>query len=159
MDINPTGGGAAAEAIVRRKCQSRSKVGWEHTPRLCNNHPPAAVIFPSGRTAMPWASFEEIPSLDLIRLGEDLLHVHPIYQKSQERPRQEDRLISSISDLISRGKSSPTGLSSADAIALAKIFRWVPPPHQIPPQPHLMPLVVRTYPNLVACSRTRGPDC
>jgi len=74
--------------------------------------------------------FPPLGSEDLIRLGEDLLHVYPIYYKDS---KPEEETISSISDLISRGKTSPTGLSSADATVLAETFRKVTPPLPNPP--------------------------
>jgi len=60
------------------------------------------------------------------------LHVHPLYKKTGYHTRQEDELISSISNMISRGKTSSTGLSSEEAAALTKMFREVPLPRQIP---------------------------
>jgi len=95
---------------------------------------------------------------NLVRLGEDLLHVCPIYNHLRFiHPQDKHR--SSISALISRGKTSPTGLSSEEALALARIFRKVSLPHQIPSQ-HLMPLVVRPYPDggTRVSIRTHGQD-
>ena len=113
----------------------------------------AAAIFPLGRTTMDLVDPSESESIklnsssgsrltnvlvgfpllgseDLIRLGDDLLHVLPIYHKPYKK---DTRLISSISDVISKGKASPTGLSSADATVLAETFHKVPPPpRQIP---------------------------
>jgi len=92
-----------------------------------------------------------------MRLGEDLLHVHPIYRKNHHRSQQDDERILSISDVMSRGKTSPTGLSLADATVLVETVRKVPTPRYIPPQ-HLMPVVVRPDQDGVAIFRTHGPD-
>ena len=104
--------------------------------------------------------FPPISPENLIRLGEDLLHVHPIYCEVWGWIyREEGEYVSSISNMISRGKTSPTGLSSEEATALAETFRKVPLPHQIPSR-CLTPLVVRPYP--IGMERftiqTRGPE-
>ena len=102
--------------------------------------------------------FPPLSSENLIRLGEDLLHACPIHTRVRDTP-QSNKYLSSISALISRGKTSPTGLSSEEATALAEIFHKVSLPHQIPSQ-RLTPLVVRPYPDggLRVIIRTRGPD-
>ena len=90
------------------------------------------------------AKFPLLGSEDLIRLGEDFLHVHPIYIKNSYNTGQDDEYLLSISNMISMGKVSPTGLSSEDATALAETFRKVPLPRQTPSQ-RLTSLVVRSY--------------
>jgi len=62
-----------------------------------------------------------------MQLGEDLLHVYPIYRESNDDNEDDERVLS-ISKLISRGNTSPTGLSSAEAEELATMFRDVPLP-------------------------------
>lgn len=76
----------------------------------------------------------EFPPLspeDLIQLGADFLRVDSVL-------RQEGWIFSgitgktapSVSDLVSRGTASPTGLSSVEAAAMVAIFRnEVPYPH------------------------------
>ena len=103
----------------------------------------------------------EFPSLspeNLIRLGEDLLRACTIHGEVRSAPTN-NKYLSSISALMPRGKTSPTGLSSEKATALAEIFRNVSLPRQIPSQ-YLTPLVVRPYPDGWARVpiRTRGPD-
>ena len=56
----------------------------------------------------------------------------------------ERQYLSSISDLISKDRTPPMGLSSADAVALAERFREVRLPRRIFPQSPT-PLVVRLY--------------
>jgi len=68
--------------------------------------------------------FPPVSPENLIRLGEDLLHVCPIHDKVR-CASLKGRHLPSISAMISRGKISPTGLSSEDATALAEIFRKV----------------------------------
>ena len=103
----------------------------------------------------------EFPPLgpeDLIRLGEDLLHVYPIWCKYDKYLRK-DECVSSVSAVISRGTISPTDLSPAEATVLAETFRKVLLPLQIPSQ-SLTPLAVRPYPTLLlrVTFRTRSPD-
>ena len=104
--------------------------------------------------------FPPFGSEDLIKLGEDLLHVCPIYNKVQYHSRPNEKDIRSISNVISRGKTSPTGLSSVETTALAETFRKVPPPQKKTPFQCLTPLVVRPYPiGFTRVSvRTRGLD-
>jgi len=61
--------------------------------------------------------------------------------------------------MISRGETSPTDLSSAEAILLVEAFRSVPLLYQHSPQ-CLTHLVVRLYPDRLmrVVVRTRGPD-
>jgi len=129
----------------------------------------AAAIFPPGQVVMAEASEEwvdpskseplaqlnsdtgggwltnhlvEFPPLgskDLIRLGEDLLHVHPIFRKHRHNAQESDAYIPSVSNLISRGGNSPTGLSSEEATALAETFRKV----------HLPPLNPLSVPDAI----------
>ena len=103
----------------------------------------------------------EFPPLgpeDLVRLGEDLLHVYPIWCKYDKYLRN-DECVSSVSAMISRGTISPTDLSPAEATVLAETFRKVLLPRQIPSQ-RLTPLAVRPCLELVerVPFRTRGPD-
>jgi len=86
------------------------------------------------------------------------LHVHPIYCEHNARTGTR-KLITPISNVVAERVNSPTDLSSEEATELAKAFREVPLPRQIPPQ-CLTPLVVRPYPvGLARVSvRTRGPD-
>ena len=103
----------------------------------------------------------EFPPLspeNLVRLGEDLLQACSIYNQIRHIPPR-DKNRSSISALISRGKASPTGLSSEGAAALAENFRKVPLPHQITSQ-CLTYLVVRPYPDggTRVTIQARGPD-
>jgi len=102
--------------------------------------------------------FPPLGSEDLIRLGEDLLHVYPIYCE-EHNTRQDGKYVSSISEVVVRGKNSATGLSSEEATALAEMFRKVPPVRQLSSQ-CLMPLVIRPYPDGLkrVAVRTRGPD-
>ena len=77
--------------------------------------------------------FDSLSHENLIRLGEDLLHVFSsLRQDGWEFPTETSEFMSSISDLMPRGGAS-TGLSSADATALAVIFRKVTYPHHPPP--------------------------
>jgi len=103
--------------------------------------------------------FPPVSPKDLIRLGEDLLHVCPIYNAIDYHSWRDDEDLPPISALITRGKASPAGLSSEDAAALTEIFRKVSHPRQIPSQ-YLTPLVVRPYPDgrTWISIRTRGPD-
>jgi len=111
-----------------------------------------------GRLTSDLVEFPPLSPENLIRLGEDLLHVCSIYNQIRYIPPQ-DKNRSSISALISRGKKSPTGLSSEGAAALAEIFLEVPLPHQITSQ-CLTHLVVRPYPDrgTRVTIRARGPD-
>jgi len=104
----------------------------------------------------------EFPPLgpeDLVRLGEDLLHICPIYNKVRYHSQEDDEHLSSISNVISRGMISPMGLSSEEATALAERFRKVPLPRQICSQ-CLTHLVIRSYPDILTrvSVQTRGPD-
>ena len=104
--------------------------------------------------------FPPLGSEDLIRLGEDLLHVHPIYYDPQYGVLEQGaKTLSSISNVISSGKTSPTGLSSEETTALSETFRKVPLPHRFPSHCPT-PLVVRPYPDRTprVTARTRGPD-
>ena len=66
---------------------------------------------------------------NLIRLGKDLVHAFSILRRNEwEFPADTFEFVSSVSDLMSRGRAS-TGLSSADATALAEMFREVPYPY------------------------------
>jgi len=66
---------------------------------------------------------------NLIRLGEDLLHTFPIFQPDERRiPNEDKEHISSISNLVSRNRISPTDLPSEEAAALAETFCKVPFP-------------------------------
>ena len=66
---------------------------------------------------------------NLIRLGKDLVHAFSVLRRNEwEFPADTFEFVSSVSDLMSRGRVS-TGLSSADATALAEMFREVPYPH------------------------------
>ena len=62
-----------------------------------------------------------------MRLGEDLLHAYPfLFQHGFNALTVADsRHLSSISDLVSRGRASPTGLSSTEAEELMEKFREV----------------------------------
>ena len=142
-----------------------------------------AAAFQLGRVAMDWADpsesesstqlnssngsrltndlvkFPTLDSEDLIRLGEDLVHVYPMYYLVRYRPRRDDEYVSSISNMIPRGEISPTDLSSVEATTLSGMFRKVHLPYQIPSQ-CLTPLLVRPYPDGVTrvTVRTRGLD-
>jgi len=59
------------------------------------------------------------------------LHVYPIYRKDGGE-NLGDKYISSISDVIERGKTSLTGLFPEEAAALAETFRKVPLLHPPP---------------------------
>ena len=95
---------------------------------------------------------------NLVRLGEDLLHVYPIWCEYRGYARNDER-VSRISVMISKSKNSPTDLSPAEATILAEMFREVLLPRQIPSQ-CLTPLAVRKYPMGIARVpiRTRGLD-
>ena len=115
----------------------------------------------SGSGDRPTDDLVEFPPLgseDLIRLVEDLLHVHPIYREHGE-DMEGCADVTPVSSVISRAKNYPTDLSSEEAIALSEAFRNVPLPYQIPSQ-CLTPLVVRPYPDGVGQVSiwTRGPD-
>ena len=102
--------------------------------------------------------FPLVSPKNLIRLGEDLLHVYPIY--CEDRNGTLDNIyIPWIFEVVSKGKASPTGLSSEEANALAGVFREVPLPYKILYQ-CLTPLVVRLYLDGVmrVPVRTHGPD-
>jgi len=103
--------------------------------------------------------FPSVSPEDLIRLGEDLLHVYPIYYEDPTFSKRDGETISSISEVILRGKTTPTGLSSEEATALSETFREVLLPRQIPSH-CLTPLVVRPYSNTITGVGflTRGPD-
>ena len=119
--------------------------------------PSVATIFTLGRAAMPYpyypesepqtnlnstsdssraddpVEFDSLSHKNLIRLGEDLLHVFSsLRQDGWEFSTQTSEFMSSISDLMQKGGAS-TGLSSADATALAEMFHEVTYPHQPPP--------------------------
>ena len=103
----------------------------------------------------------EFPPLgpeNLVRLGEDLLHVYPIWCKYSNEARN-DECVSRVSAMISKSKNSPTGLSPAEATILAEMFRKVLLPRQIPSQ-CLTPLAVRPYPDAMTqvTFRTLGPE-
>jgi len=141
----------------------------------------ATAIFPLGRAVMEdWAyhstselstqlnlssgswltdylvQFPTLGSEDLVRLGEDLLHVYPISYKDWSDHLQNETYVSLISNVISRAKTSPTGLSSEEATALTEIFRKVPLHRQIPSR-CLTSLVVRLYLDFRRITfRTRG---
>ena len=69
----------------------------------------------------------EFPPLspeDLLRLGEDLLHVYPIWCEHGKYARNNE-CVSSVSAVISRGTNPPTGLSTDEATELAETFRKV----------------------------------
>jgi len=102
--------------------------------------------------------FPPLGSEDLIRLGEDLLHVYPIYREHRGGTRG-DEYVSPVSNVISRGENTPTDLSSEEAIALTETFRKVPLPYPIPSH-YLTPPVIRPYPIgfTRVPVRTRGPD-
>ena len=121
-------------------------------------HPsPSAAIFPLGQAVMEdyadpsgsesltelnstsgsWLTddlveFPPLESEDLIRLGEDSLHVRLLYYGGWRHYLQKNEDIRSISNMISRSKISPTGLSSEEATALAETFRKVPFPAKSP---------------------------
>ena len=101
--------------------------------------------------------FPPIGHKNLIRLGEDLLHVYPIWCECWEHARN-DQYVSSVSAVISRETNPPTDLSPAEATALAETFREVVFPRHIPSQ-SLTPLAIRPYPDGVTRVpfRTRGP--
>ena len=64
--------------------------------------------------------------MNLIRLGEDLLHAFPIYHEREHlTPEEDQQHISSIANVISRYKTSPADLSSEEATALAETFHKV----------------------------------
>lgn len=71
--------------------------------------------------------FPPVCNKNLIRLREDLLRA------SSALPYQtigdEHQYLSSISDLLSRDKTSQTDLSSAEATELERMFRMVSLPH------------------------------
>ena len=76
----------------------------------------------------------EFPPLgpeDLVRLGEDLLHVYPIWCEYRGYAQNDER-VSRVSAMISKSKNSPTDLSPAEATVLAETFRKVLLPRQIP---------------------------
>ena len=79
---------------------------------------------------------------------EDLSHAHFIYWRDWYNSR-EDECVESISAIISRGKTSPGGLSSKEATALVETFREVPPLRQISSQ-SLIPPMIRTYTDRLA---------
>ena len=73
--------------------------------------------------------FRSLSHENLTRLGKDLVHVFPILcEDGPQLSTETSKFVSSVSDLISRGKA-PTGLSSADATVLAEMFREVSYPH------------------------------
>ena len=77
--------------------------------------------------------FHSLSHKNLIRLGEDLLRVFSsLHQNGWEFRTEISKFMSSISDLMPRGGAS-TGLSSADATALAEMFHKVTYPHYPPP--------------------------
>jgi len=85
--------------------------------------------------------FPPLSPKNLVRLGEDLLHAHPIHDRVRVCFQPEsDKYLSSISAMMSSSKTSRKGLSSEEATALAELFRKVSLPHQIPSQ-CLTPLV------------------
>jgi len=131
----------------------------------------AGAISPLGRTAMsdedPFKSesptrtsprgdglqtddlveFPLVRRRNLIRLGEDLLHASsiPTAIAYYDVTSTERQYLSSISDLISRDRTSPIGLSPAETAALAGRFRKVPIPCSISQALSLTPLMVRLY--------------
>ena len=94
----------------------------------------------SSRLTDDLVEFPPLSPEDLIRLGEDLVHIYPIHDKHVGYPWHDER-VSLISDMISKGKTSPMGLSPEEATLLAEAIRKVPLPRQIPSQ-CLMPLVI-----------------
>ena len=77
--------------------------------------------------------FHSLSHENLIRLGEDLLRVFSsLRQEGLKFSTQTSESMSSISDLMPGGGAS-TGLSSADATALAEMFRKVTYPPNLPP--------------------------
>ena len=101
--------------------------------------------------------FPPLGSKDLIRLGEDWLHVDPVYRKERGYSGR-DKHVSSISDVISRSKTT-MDLSSEETTELAETFRKVPLPRQMSSQ-GLTLLVVRPFQDLLprVSVRTRGRD-
>jgi len=95
------------------------------------------------RLRVDLVEFPPVGRENLIRLGEDLLHVYPIYHEYQDATRQDEH-VSSISVVISRYKTSPTSFTRKEETILAETFRKVPLPRQVPFQ-CLMPPVVRPY--------------
>ena len=79
------------------------------------------------------AEFLPLGPVNLIRLGEDLLHTHPIYYQEHPTTIQDQKYVSSISNVIPWDKPSPTDLSSEEATALAETFREVHSPAGSPP--------------------------
>ena len=76
--------------------------------------------------------FDSLSHKNLIRLGEDSEHVFRILRRDgRDISTGTSEFMSSVSGMMSRGKA-PTGLSSADATALAEMFREVPYPRQPP---------------------------
>ena len=69
--------------------------------------------------------FPLLGSNDLIRLGEDLLQVYPVYRQKWKSYTRGDEYLSWISTVISTGKATPTGLSSEEATGLMEVFRKV----------------------------------
>ena len=103
--------------------------------------------------------FPPVSPENLIRLGEDLLHVYPIYREHRNEAWGKEYL-SSISTVISRGtRTSPTNLSSEEATALAEAFRKVSLSRHIPSR-CLTLLVVRPYLDGLTrvAVRIHGPD-
>ena len=73
--------------------------------------------------------FHSLSHENLIRLGEDLLRVFSsLCQDGWEFSAETSESMSSISHLMPRA-GALTGLSSADATALAEVFRKVTYPH------------------------------
>ena len=103
--------------------------------------------------------FPPVGPENLIRLGEDLLHVLPIYREDGNE-NLGDEYVLLISNEVAWGKASLSGLSPRGATTLTRTFRKVPLLRQLSTK-FLTPLVARPYQDMLprVSVRTRGPDC
>ena len=106
------------------------------------------------RQTVDSVEFPPVRPKNLIRLGEDLLRASLIPATGMSYPvGAEDRqYLSLVSDMISRDRYSPTGLSPEESEALAETFRKVNSPHWALSQ-SLTPLVVRPHRSYLLCQR------
>jgi len=104
---------------------------------------PTEPVLSSAKWLAETVQLPPLQPKNLIRLGEDLLHTSLAYIPADPPYDREKggRYLSSISDLISRGRTSPTGLSSAEAEALDGTFREVLLPHWVFPRSLILPMV------------------
>jgi len=123
---------AAAIFLLGRAVMSYPRLDWADPSESELSTQPN-----SGGVDRPMDDLVEFPplgSVDLIRLGEDLLHAYPIYHKHRDDIRHDVVYIASVSNLISRGENSAPGtFSSEEATALEATFRKVPFPAKFPP--------------------------